>query len=212
MKKILKYLIYFVGGYFLLYLCAPFSNGSLTDYTEPFYWLKILLVESVILFPALWLEIIPRKHITITLKRSKHQQALWIGGIILSSGTMLSLMIVIVNLSDDSLIKPFLIALWVLFLPILFRVFFFRGVSFYRNKKIKIFKLKTTAYQNAVINDITVSEFEKNTQINIVINEQDNCFTVSSLAEAYAYKSMMLQAINAVKENKFFSFFHHKKD
>ena len=212
MKKLLKYLLYFIGFYLIFFLVAPFAGGSLTDYVEPFYWLKILLLETVFFGPLFYLDLVPRKHVTIYFKRTKQRQALWIGGIILSLIALVGLMLIIAYLSDDALIKPFLIALWVLSLPILFRILFFRGISFYKNKKIKIFKLRTIAYQNAVIDDITVRELEKSAQINVVINRQDNCFTVSTLAEAYAYKSMILQAIDAVKKKEFKSFFDKKED
>ena len=210
MKKLFKYLLYFIGFYLVFFLCAPFAGGSLTDYAEPFYWLKILLLETVFLGPLFYLDLVPRKHVTIYFRRTKQQKTLWIGGIILSLTTLATLMLIIAYTSDNAPIKPFLIALWLLSLPILFRVLFFRGISFYKNKKIKIFKLRTTAYQNAVIDDITVTELEKSAQINVVINGQDNGFTVLNLAEAYAYKSMIQQAMDAVKKKEFKSFFDKK--
>ena len=213
MKKLFKYLLCFIGYYILLYLLSPiFGVSNLSEYSEQFYWLKILIVEAIVLGSMMYFDINPRKHIMIHIKRTKQHFILWIVEIILLSITWITLMILIaIWIPDNSFIKIVLIILWFLLLPVLFYIFIFRGVSLYRNKKIRIFKLKVTTYKNGVIENIIINDFGENAKINIVINGQDNYFIVSK-PEADAYKSMISQAIDTVKENKFYSLFDKKDD
>ena len=112
---------------------------------------------------------------------------------------------------DQTLIKIVAIILWLLLFPILCYFLVYRGITLYKNKKIRIFKLRITTYKNGSIEDIVIEELKKYARINVIINGQDNIFTVPK-KEASVYRMKIRQAMDAVKEDRFDSFFDKKEE
>lgn len=197
MKKWMKYLLGFIGGYPILYLLIPFAGVSdvISEYTRKFYWLEILVCELVVFFVCIYfLEINPRKHIMIFVEKSMQQTVL--KGLIFSVCFLgwFALGIVIAILVPDNTFKKIaLVVLWLFVFPILYYVFFYRGVSIYKNKKIKVFNLKVTTYINGIIEDIKIEEFDKTAKLVVSINGKENAFWVS-LKSAQKYMGKLQKA------------------
>ena len=206
MKKFLKYLCLFFGIYILLYLLAPLSgvsNGR--EYTEPFYWLEILIVETVVLGSLIYFNEAPRRHVMIHPNRSTKQTVLWGIGIALFVLAWIGTMMLAISAPDGSPEKIVWIVVWALLIPLFVYLFIYRGISLYRNKKIRIFKVKVTAYKNAVIENIFIEDVGANAKLTVVINGQEHVFTVSK-AMAPVYRMKLQQAKDVVEKDAFDSF------
>lgn len=206
MKKFLKYLCFFVGGYVLLYLLAPLSgvsNGQ--EYTQSFYWLEILIVETVTLGSLIYFNENPRRHVMIHPKRSTKQTVLWGIGAALFVLAWIGTTQLAIWAPDDSPEKIVWIVVWALLIPLFVYLFIYRGISLYRNKKIRIFKVKVTTYKNAVIEDIRIEDLGMNAKLTVVIDGQEHVFPVSK-PMAPVYRMQLRQAMDVVEKDAFDSF------
>ena len=156
------------------------SNGS--EYTQSFYWLEILIYEIVVGSILLYfLEINPRKHVMIFVEKNIRNTVLLSLAASMCFLALLALgMVVAILVPDDTFIKFVLIVVWLLMFPVAYYIFFYRGISIYKNKKIRIFNFKVTTYQNGFIEDVKVEKFEKHSKLTIVINGKENVFWISS--------------------------------
>ncbi len=196
MKKWIKYLLEFVGMYFMLYLLAPLSGGSdLSIYTQEFYWLEILICALVVFLIFIYFqEINPRKHIMIWVEKSVQKTILKSLAFSICFLVWFALgMVIAILVPDNTFVKLVLIVLWLLVLPILYYTLFYRGISIYKNKKIKVFNLKVITYINGVIEQVKIDEFGKTSKIIVSINGKENVFWVSSKS-AKMYMSKLLKA------------------
>ena len=75
----------------------------------------------------------------------------------------------------------------------LYYTLFYRGISIYKNKKIRVFNLKVITYINGVIEQVKIDEFGKASKIIVSINGKENVFWVSSKS-AKMYMSKLLKA------------------
>ena len=78
-------------------------------------------------------------------------------------------------------------------LMILYYAFFYRGISIYKNKKIRVFNFKVTTYINGIIEDIKIEELDKTSKLIVLINGKENVFWVSSKS-AQKYMSELQKA------------------
>ena len=197
MKKWMKYLLGFIGGYPILYLLVPFAGVSdlLSEYTRKFYWLEILVCELVVFCGCIYfLEINPRKHIMIFVEKSMKQTVLkWLIFSVSLLGWFALGIVIAILVPDNTFKKIALVVLWLFVFPILYYVFFYQGVSIYKNKKIKVFNLKVTTYINGIIEDIKIEEFDKTAKLVVSINGKENVFWVS-LKSAQKYMSKLQKA------------------
>ena len=196
MKKWIKYLLGFIGMYFILYLFAPLSGVSdLSEYVQEFYWLEILICELAVFFVYIYFqEINPRKHIMIFVEKSVKEtvfKSLAFSSCILAWFALL--MVIVLLVSDNTFVKMVLAVLWLLVLPTLCYLFFYRGISIYKNKKIRVFNFKVTTYQNGVIEGVKIDEFGKTSKLIVSINGKENVFWVSSKS-AQKYMSKLQKA------------------
>ena len=195
-KKWIKYLLEFIGMYFILYLFAPLSGVSdLSEYMQEFYWLKILICELVVFFLYIYFqEINPRKHTMIFVEKSEKQtvlKSLTFSACILAWFALE--MVIVILVSDNTFAKLVLIVLWLFVFPILYYAFFYRGISIYKNKKIRVFNFKVTTYINGIIEDIKIEELGKTSKLIVSINGKENVFWVSSKS-AQKYMSKLQKA------------------
>ena len=195
-KKWIKYLLEFIGMYFILYLFAPHSSVSdLSEYMQEFYWLKILICELVVFFLYIYFqEINPRKHTMIFVEKSVKKtvlKSLTFSACILAWFTLE--MVIVILVSDNTFAKLVLIVLWLFVFPILYYAFFYRGISIYKNKKIRVFNFKVTTYINGIIEDIKIEELGKTSKLIVSINGKENVFWVSSKS-AQKYMSKLQKA------------------
>ena len=183
MKKWIKYLFRFVGMYFLLYLLAPLSGVSdLSEYREKFYWLEILLCEIVVFLVYIYFqEINPRKHIMIFVEKSVKRTVLKTLAFSVCTLAWFALgMAIAILVTDNTFVKIVLVVLWLFVFPILYYAFFYRGISIYKNKKIRVFNFKVTTYINGTIENIKIDELDKTSKLIVSINGKENVFWVSS--------------------------------
>ena len=196
MKKWIKYLLGFIGMYFILYLFAPLSGVSdLSEYVQEFYWLEILICELVVFFVYIYFqEINPRKHIMIFVENSVKKnvlKSLTFSTCILAWFALG--MVIAILVPDNTFAKLVLIVLWLFLFPILYYAFFYRGISIYKNKKIRVFNFKVTTYINGIIEDIKIDELDKTSKLIVSINGKENVFWVSSKS-AQKYMSKLQKA------------------
>ena len=100
-------------------------------------------------------------------------------------------MVIAILVPDNTFIKLVLIVLWLFVFPILYYVIFYRGISIYKNKKIRVFDFKVTTYLNGVIDDVKVKECGKNSRFIVVINGEENVFWISSKS-FHRYRSELM--------------------
>ena len=196
MKKWIKYLLEFIGMYFILYVFAPNSGVSdLSKYMQEFYWLKILICELVVFFVYIYFqEINPRKHTMIFVEKSEKKtvlKSLAFSACILAWFALG--MVIAILVLDNTFAKLVLIVLWLFVFPILYYAFFYRGISIYKNKKIRVFNFKVTTYINGIIEDIKIEELDKTSKLIVSINGKENVFWVSSKS-AQKYMSELQKA------------------
>ena len=196
MKKWIKYLLEFIGMYFILYVFAPNSGVSdLSKYMQEFYWLKILICELVVFFVYIYFqEINPRKHTMIFVEKSEKKtvlKSLTFSACILAWFALG--MVIAILVLDNTFAKLVLIVLWLFVFPILYYAFFYRGISIYKNKKIRVFNFKVTTYINGIIEDIKIEELDKTSKLIVLINGKENVFWVSSKS-AQKYMSELQKA------------------
>ena len=180
MKKWIKYLLGFIGMYFILYLFAPLSGVSdLSEYVQEFYWLEILICELVVFFVYIYFqEINPRKHTMIFVEQSVKKtvlKSLAFSACILAWFALG--MAIAILVPDNTFAKLVLSVLWLFVFPILYYAFFYRGISIYKNKKIRVFNFKVTTYINGIIEDIKIDELDKTSKLIVAINGKENVFT-----------------------------------
>ena len=198
MKKWIKYLFGFIGMYFLLYLFAPlFGVSDLSEYREKFYWLEILVCEIVVFFVYIYFqEINPRKHIMIFVEKSVKKTVLKSLAFSACALAWFTLgMVVAILITDNTFVKIVLVVLWLFVFPILYYAFFYRGISIYKNKKIRVFNFKVTTYINGIIEDIKIDELGKISKLIVLINGKENVFWVSSQS-APKYMSKLQKMMN----------------
>ena len=173
----------FVGIYLIAYLLAPlYGVPDLNKYTQELYWLEILVCELIASFVYIYFrEINPRRHIMIFVERGAKGTVLV--SLVLSACILIWLalgVVMAIFVRDNTFVKSVLIALWLLAVPVLFYLFFYRGITVYKNKKIRVFNLKVTAYPNGVIEDVRAEELGKISKLIISVNGKENVFSVSS--------------------------------
>ena len=196
MKKWIKYLLGFIGMYFILYLFAPLSGVSdLSEYVQEFYWLEILICELVVFFVDIYFqEINPRKHIMIFVEKSVKKDVLKLldfSACILAWFALV--MVIAIFVPDYTPIKLVLIILLFLILPTVYYILFYRGISIYKNGKIRVFNLKVTTYSTDVIDDVKITELGTTSKLSVFINGKENVFWVSSKS-AQKYMSKLQKA------------------
>lgn len=104
-------------------------------------------------------------------------------------------MAVAILVTDNTFVKIVLVVLWLFLFPILYYAFFYRGISIYKNKKIRVFNFKVTTYINGIIEDIKIDELGKISKLIVLINGKENVFWVSSQS-APKYMSKLQKMMN----------------
>ncbi|MBQ7760426.1 MAG: hypothetical protein IJ400_00050 [Clostridia bacterium] len=198
MKKCIKYLLGFIGIYFILYFLAPlFGVSDLSEYTQELYWLEILICEMVVFMIYIYFqEINPRRHVMIFVEKNiKSSIAVGIVSALCFMVWFAIGMVIVILIPDSIMIKLVLTILWFFVFLVFLYLFFYRGVSVYKNKKIRVFNLKVVTYHNGLIENIQIENLGKISKLNVVINGKDNVFWVSSKS-AEKYMSQLLKLRN----------------
>lgn len=192
-ESIIKFIIKALAIFPIIAIFGPILNCEFSEIKEIFtkdYWASLFIFYlGFIVVYIYFVYLIPRKSIMI----NDWKFSLWQIIIAITYPIWFVLLIYIAIVDINSIIKIILLILVVILAIVCISLTMTR-VVIYKEKHILIINSKIRFYKIPIINDILITKLKKKTQINIIINNQNNYYLVRKM------NNKLLDQLKVLKE------------